>query len=709
MRLISGFLEFPKLPSICVIGPQSSGKTSLLQRIINRDKILPIGKELTTKCIIQIKLRSICTSKCLRKQSGINRKCDFAPEKSFSKLLNKLDLLERLEAISSTSKPDSYTESRIILNKYDDQKVSKKKKKDKKLAKSDEIQNILLDEYAIFDDKTDQIFPLESVQAELKKRMNNNIEGFTEKIENSESYTNDITEYFTISDKVIKITLFLHNTLPLTLLDLPGIINISKNKKQNLSYITKEIAKKYAKSSDIILAVINGCVDIVNSESLALANEVNCLDKVVGVFTKLDKTNLDELENIFRNEEIFLEHGYHGVVNYDVNKILENANFTSNQLDLQDHHEKLFFEQSYLKNYNLGILSLKKYLASLFESSCQFYFDKILEKFRNDIIELKRMQMPHFKYKFIEKWTSNINNIVNFYINHILYKIDTISTTHHVEIIDKEISYKIDTIFFDEKTFKMLLTVKIDFVKEQILNKIDLIFNQIILHLNKQKLDDDPIESEFSNDKNDEIILNDIKINKNPEEHNKESFLVSLLPFLKKENSKNLTKEPKNIEKQINSNKIGNINSNKNIYSTFSFKENKNISLLESYQTKILNNLKDQTIKSLTFNKEKLIISISEYVNIQLNHINLKHDNLSEIDNSSFNTNSLLSLTKKLMYTYINKYYLILKKEIVNYSVKSIFYYFTKNEIIFEDNLENLIMDDYSEIEKILKIIDHKN
>ncbi|KRH92387.1 Dynamin-like protein, partial [Pseudoloma neurophilia] len=311
-------LNFPKLPKICVIGPQSSGKSTVLARLLGHD-IFPIGNNLTTKCVIEIKLRNNCTISCYKKKK---KTCVTDSNQQFNHLLKKLDLFEQLNRINSNS-------------------CDKNNTCDKKTDQSKKVQH--LEEYAVFDDMPDKIIPIENVKQEIITRMNQKqplqFESDAQKDSNSplsspnhklpQNVTKKSHAFFSenlssfsnpyhnlnISRKVIKVTVFLHNILPLTLVDTPGIIHIPKfGQNQNMALLSKAIAREYIQKCDLILSIINGSVDLVNSESLSLIKSEGCLDKTIGVLTKIDLGLVSEIEKILTNKEIPLRHGYFGLM-----------------------------------------------------------------------------------------------------------------------------------------------------------------------------------------------------------------------------------------------------------------------------------------------------------------------------------------------------------------------------------------------------------
>ncbi|KAF9397157.1 dynamin-like GTPase mgm1 [Mortierella sp. AD011] len=119
-----------------------------------------------------------------------------------------------------------------------------------------------------------------------------------------------------VSSKPIELRIYSPNIPDLTLIDLPGYIQItSKNQPLSLKEKISELCDKYIKEPNIILAVCAADVDLANSEALRSSRKVDPLGlRTIGVITKMDLVEPDRGVAILRNQDYPLHLGYIGVV-----------------------------------------------------------------------------------------------------------------------------------------------------------------------------------------------------------------------------------------------------------------------------------------------------------------------------------------------------------------------------------------------------------
>ncbi|KAF8923474.1 dynamin-like GTPase mgm1 [Dissophora ornata] len=119
-----------------------------------------------------------------------------------------------------------------------------------------------------------------------------------------------------VSSKPIELRIYSPNIPDLTLIDLPGYIQItSKNQPLSLKEKITELCEKYIREPNIILAVCAADVDLANSEALRSSRKVDPLGlRTIGVITKMDLVEPDRGVAILRNQDYPLHLGYIGVV-----------------------------------------------------------------------------------------------------------------------------------------------------------------------------------------------------------------------------------------------------------------------------------------------------------------------------------------------------------------------------------------------------------
>ncbi|KAI9145040.1 P-loop containing nucleoside triphosphate hydrolase protein [Paraphysoderma sedebokerense] len=119
-----------------------------------------------------------------------------------------------------------------------------------------------------------------------------------------------------VSDKPIELRIYSPNVPDLTLIDLPGYVQInSKNQPATLKEQIAALCDKYIQEPNIILAVCAADVDLANSEALRASRKVDPLGwRTIGVITKMDLVEPEIGAGILRNSDYPLHLGYVGVV-----------------------------------------------------------------------------------------------------------------------------------------------------------------------------------------------------------------------------------------------------------------------------------------------------------------------------------------------------------------------------------------------------------
>lgn len=119
-----------------------------------------------------------------------------------------------------------------------------------------------------------------------------------------------------VSDEPIQLNIYSPNVPDLTLIDLPGYIQIqSKNQPADLKWKIAELCEKYIKEPNIILAVCAADVDLANSPALRASRRVDPLGiRTLGVVTKMDLVTPDRGAAILKDSNYPLSLGYIGVI-----------------------------------------------------------------------------------------------------------------------------------------------------------------------------------------------------------------------------------------------------------------------------------------------------------------------------------------------------------------------------------------------------------
>lgn len=264
------------LPVLAVIGSQSSGKSSILETLVGRD-FLPRGTGIVTRRPLVLQLNNIDPN---------------------SPLVYNYDNSSSTSLEQVNDEPDARTEKEMTLEDH--------------LRKNSNYKPEIKNEWGEFLHIPGRRFYDFS---EIRRE----IENETARIAGKEKG---------ISRIPINLKIYSPHVLNLTLVDLPGItkVPIGEQPPDIERQIENLILEYVAKPNCIILAISPANVDLVNSESLKLAREIDPHGKrTIGVITKLDL--MDQGTNaldILSGKLYPLKLGFVGVVNRSQQDIQQN-------------------------------------------------------------------------------------------------------------------------------------------------------------------------------------------------------------------------------------------------------------------------------------------------------------------------------------------------------------------------------------------------
>ncbi|CAG8456494.1 1464_t:CDS:2 [Paraglomus brasilianum] len=196
-----------------------------------------------------------------------------------------------------------------------------------------------------------------------------------------------------VSNKPIELRIYSPNVPDLTLIDLPGYIQVNnKNQPETLKEKIFELCEQYIKEPNIILAVCAADVDLANSEALKASRKVDPLGlRTIGVITKMDLVEPEVGATILRNSDYPLHLGYIGVVC----KPPENLNVQKNITSALVRHEESFFRSNYVysqRGIQVGVGTLRRKLMEVLEEN--------MAKSLFSIVGAVQAELEEAKYQF---------------------------------------------------------------------------------------------------------------------------------------------------------------------------------------------------------------------------------------------------------------------------------------------------------------------
>jgi hypothetical protein len=170
-----------------------------------------------------------------------------------------------------------------------------------------------------------------------------------------------------VSPDAIQLRIYSPNVPDLTLIDLPGYIQISSlDQPETLKGKIVSVAEKYIKEPNIILAVCAADVDLANSPALRASRKVDPLGlRTIGVVTKMDLVTPEQGASILSGNRYPLHLGYVGVVCKPQDKASESGGavtlrgedgYFSSHLDYFGAQSKLMVGTPTLRNRLMHVL-----------------------------------------------------------------------------------------------------------------------------------------------------------------------------------------------------------------------------------------------------------------------------------------------------------------------------------------------------------------
>lgn len=179
-----------------------------------------------------------------------------------------------------------------------------------------------------------------------------------------------------VSDDPIHLTVYSPNVPDLSLIDLPGYIQvIGQNQPLQLKLKISELCEKYIQPPNVILAISAADVDLANSTALRASRRVDPRgDRTIGVITKMDLVDPGKGAAILNDKQYPLRLGYVGVVSKaHQSPGLFNMGLT-NPMAVIAKHEYSFFSAHPLEygpdsGVSVGTTTLRRKLMQVLEQT----------------------------------------------------------------------------------------------------------------------------------------------------------------------------------------------------------------------------------------------------------------------------------------------------------------------------------------------------
>ncbi|KAK3988570.1 P-loop containing nucleoside triphosphate hydrolase protein [Cladorrhinum sp. PSN332] len=178
-----------------------------------------------------------------------------------------------------------------------------------------------------------------------------------------------------VSDDPIRLTIHSPRVPDLSLIDLPGYIQVAgRNQPRELKRKISELCDKYIRGPNIILAISAADTDLANSTALQASRRVDPRgERTIGVITKMDLVDAEKGTDILNDKQYPLRLGYVGVISKlptqtgglfrrESTNLL--AGITRNEKAYFNNHPSQFGPES---GVSTGTITLRKKLMQVLE------------------------------------------------------------------------------------------------------------------------------------------------------------------------------------------------------------------------------------------------------------------------------------------------------------------------------------------------------
>ncbi|KAJ4250637.1 mitochondrial dynamin GTPase Msp1 [Fusarium torreyae] len=197
-----------------------------------------------------------------------------------------------------------------------------------------------------------------------------------------------------VSDDPIHLTVYSPNVPDLSLIDLPGYIQVvGQNQPLELKQKISELCDKYIQPPNVILAISAADVDLANSTALRASRRVDPRgERTIGVVTKMDLVDPVRGASILNDQQYPLRLGYVGVVSKAPQTQGLFKMGSTNLLTQIVKHENAFFSSHPMEfgpeaGVNVGCTTLRKKLMHVLEQTMSASLSTTSDAIRQELEE----------------------------------------------------------------------------------------------------------------------------------------------------------------------------------------------------------------------------------------------------------------------------------------------------------------------------------
>ncbi|KAK5961066.1 dynamin-related GTPase MGM1 PWA37_001594 [Arxiozyma heterogenica] len=242
-----------------------------------------------------------------------------------------------------------------------------------------------------------------------------------------------------VSEEPIRLTIKSSNVPDLSLVDLPGYIQIeAADQPTELKSKIRQLCEKYLAEPNIILAISSADVDLANSSALRASKTVDPNgSRTIGVITKLDLVSPEIAKDILNNKKYPLKMGYVGVITKSPSRPHYSLFGESMSPDSSSSLGGIFGKKSNNKlheKYKVNQVGLQQMESRQFE---RMYFKENKKYFNNCQVSTKTL-----REKLIKILEISMSNALEPTSTIIQQELDDASYLFKVEFNDRQLTPK---------------------------------------------------------------------------------------------------------------------------------------------------------------------------------------------------------------------------------------------------------------------------
>jgi dynamin-like GTPase MGM1, mitochondrial len=197
-----------------------------------------------------------------------------------------------------------------------------------------------------------------------------------------------------VSDDPIRLSIYSPNVPDLSLIDLPGYIQVvGSDQPPELKQKISDLCDKYIQPPNVILAISAADVDLANSTALRASRRVDPRgERTIGVVTKMDLVDPDRGVNILTDKKYPLRLGYVGVVSRVPQQTGLFTRNTGNISSVVARNENAYFsshpeEFGADSGLSVGTSTLRKKLMYVLENTMAASLQTTIDSIRQELEE----------------------------------------------------------------------------------------------------------------------------------------------------------------------------------------------------------------------------------------------------------------------------------------------------------------------------------